>query len=154
MVQRREGRELVIQALFAEEIGGNDWGHILNSVIKPKFKDDNTNYKFTEKLYFETLNHKEQLDEIIQDHIKNWRIDRLATLDKVLLRMALCEFLYFEEVPTKVTINEAIEIAKNFSTSKSGKFINGILDAALEDLQEQDKINKTGRGLIQSSINS
>lgn len=154
MVQRREGREIVIQGLFAEELGGNDWDHICNSVIKPKFKDDKTNYSFTEKLFYQTLENQEQLDSIIQNHIKNWRLDRLATLDKIILRMALCEFLYFEEIPTKVTINEAIEIAKNYSTTKSGKFINGILDAALEELQEKGKINKKGRGLIESSINS
>lgn len=154
MVQRREGREIVIKALFAEELGGNDPDYILNSVIKPKFKDDESNYPFTKKLFYRTLENKEQLDGIIQAHIKNWRLDRLASLDKIILRMALCEFLYFEEIPIKVTINEAIEIAKDYSTTKSGKFINGILDAALDDLQEKGKINKKGRGLIESSINS
>lgn len=145
---------MVVQALFAEDVSGNDWDHVLNSIIKPKFGENRKNYRFAEKLFFNTLNHREELDEIIRNHIKNWRIDRLATLDKVILRIALCEFLYFEEIPTKVTINEAIEIAKDFSTTKSGNFINGILDAALEQLKKEDRIEKKGRGLIESSINS
>ncbi len=65
--------------------------------------------------------------------------------------MALCEFLYFEDIPTKVTINEAIELVKKFSTAKSGQFVNGILDASLYDLKSDDKIKKTGRGLIEKS---
>jgi len=154
MVQRREVRELVVQALYAEEISQNEWGHILETIIKPKFKTDKQNYKFAERLFFETLNNRQQLDEVIKLHISNWDIDRLNVTDKIILRMALCEFLHFEEVPTKVTINEAIEIAKDYSTAKSGNFINGILDAALVQLSEEGEIQKSGRGLIESSINS
>ena len=154
MVQRREVRELVVQALYAEEISQNEWGHILETIIKPKFKTDKQNYKFAERLFFETLNNRQQLDEVIKLHISNWDIDRLNVTDKIILRMALCEFLHFEEVPTKVTINEAIEIAKDYSTAKSGNFINGILDAALAQLSKEGEIQKSGRGLIESSINS
>lgn len=153
MVQRREIREVVLQALFAEEISGNQWKDILATNIKPKFNNDKEGLKFAERLFLKTAKQKESLDEIIQDHIKNWEINRLAMLDKLILRMALCEFLEFEEIPTKVTINEAIEIAKRFSTKKSGKFVNGILDAALERLQQEDRIEKKGRGLIESSLN-
>lgn len=153
MVQRREVRELVVQALYAEEISKNDWGQIVSAIIKPKFKSNKQNYKFAERLFFETLNHQDEIDEVIQRHINNWDIERLTVTDKIILRMAICEFLYFEEIPTKVTINEAIEIAKDYSTRKSGNFINGILDAALEQLNEEDKIQKSGRGLIESSIN-
>ena len=154
MVQRREVREIVVQALYAEEISQNEWGHILETIIKPKFKTDKQNYKFAERLFFETLNNRQQLDEVIKLHISNWDIDRLNVTDKIILRMALCEFLHFEEVPTKVTINEAIEIAKDYSTAKSGNFINGILDAALAQLSKEGEIQKSGRGLIESSINS
>lgn len=153
MIQRREGRALVTQALYAEDVSGNDRDHIFNYVIKSKFKSEQKNFPFVQQLYYKTLNNKQEIDAIIENHINNWRMDRLATYDKNLLRMAICEFLYFEEIPTKVTINEAIEIAKDYSTSNSGKFINGILDSALEQLRKEDKINKTGRGLIESSIN-
>lgn len=153
MVQRREIREIVLQALFAEEVSGNKWEQILSTVIKPKLKEDKSGLKFAERLFLKTAKSKEELDNIIQDHIKNWNIHRLATVDKLILRLALCEFLNFEEIPTKVTINEAIEIAKKFSTKKSGNFVNGILDAALERLQKEDRIQKKGRGLIESSLN-
>lgn len=154
MAQRREIREVVLQALFAEDISKNDWEQILNSILKPKFRDNKEDRKFAEQLFLRTLNNKEELDSIIEQHIKNWRIGRLNIMDKVIIRMALCEFMFFDTIPIKVTINEAIEIAKRFSTKKSGNFINGILDAALEQLREDGKIEKTGRGLIESSINN
>ncbi len=153
MIQRREGRELVVKALYAEEISGNEGQQILASVIKPKFKSNKKNYAFVERLFLITLKHQPEIDKIIEQHIKNWKIERLAILDKVILRFALCEFLFFDEIPTKVTINEAIEIAKSYSTEKSGNFINGILDAALSRLKKEDKIHKKGRGLIESSVN-
>lgn len=152
MVQRREVRELVLQALYAEEISQNEWDQIVTTILKPRFRDEKQNYKFAERLFFETLNHQKDLDEIIKQHIKNWDIERLTVTDKLILRMAICEFLHFEEIPTKVTINEAIEIAKDYSTRKSGKFINGILDSALMQLNDASKIQKSGRGLIESSI--
>jgi N utilization substance protein B len=142
-----------MQALYAEDISRSDPHQLLNTIIKPEFNDDKANFEFAEKLFYWTINHQEQLDEIIREHTTHWRIDRLAHIDKVILRAALCEFIYFPEIPTKVTINEAIEIAKKYSTAKSGNFINGILDAALEHLQEQDQIHKKGRGRIESSIN-
>ncbi|MGK7370590.1 MAG: transcription antitermination factor NusB, partial [Candidatus Halalkalibacterium sp. M3_1C_030] len=131
----------------------DSWEHILEVIIKPKLQTEKEAYKFAENLFLRTLNHQDEIDEIIQKHIKNWKIERLTTIDKLILRIALCEFLYFEQIPTKVTINEALEIAKKYSTSKSSNFVNGILDAALEELREADRINKKGRGLIESSIN-
>lgn len=153
MTQRREIREVVLQALYSEEVSGNLWKDVIAAVIKPKLGSDKKAHKFAERLFLKTAKNKEELDEIIQDHIDNWKINRLATLDKLILRMAICEFLHFEEIPTKVTINEAIDIAKRFSTNKSGKFVNGILDAALSRLHKEDKIQKKGRGLIESSTN-
>jgi len=153
MAQRREIRESVLQALYSEEVGKNDWESILNSFLKPKLQSEKEEYKFAENLFLRTLNNLEEIDSVIMKHIKNWKIERLNVMDKIIIRIALCEFMFFEEIPTKVTINEAIEIAKNFSTAKSGNFINGILDAALEDLKMEGKIEKSGRGLIESSMN-
>ncbi len=153
MIKRREGRELVVKAIYAIEISDDESNKVFSSVIKPKFKSNKKNFEFVEELYEQTVKHKAALDNIIEKHINNWKMERLATLDKVILRIALCEFLYFAEIPTKVTINEAIEIAKNYSTEKSGNFINGILDAALANLNKEGKVHKKGRGLIESSIN-
>lgn len=151
MAQRREVREVVLQALYAEDISGFPWKHILTTVIEPQLQKDKNARKFADRLFLKVVKNREELDSIIEDHIKNWKIERLASVDKQILRLALCEFLYFEEIPTKVTINEAIEIAKKYSTKKSGNFVNGILDAALERLQKEDRIQKKGRGLIESS---
>ena len=81
--------------------------------------------------------------------LKNWDFDRVAMIDKILLRMAVAEFLYFESIPPEATLNEMIEISKDFSTERSGKFINGILDAILKNLKKIKKLNKSGRGLVQ-----
>ena len=103
---------------------------------------------FGERLFVLTLEKTDVWDEIIEQHIKNWDIGRLALIDKIILYISLCELTNFPDIPTKVTINEAIEIAKKYSTAKSGRFVNGILDASLIQLQKEQKISKTGRGLI------
>ncbi|HKK46530.1 MAG TPA: transcription antitermination factor NusB [Balneolaceae bacterium] len=154
MAQRREAREAVLQALYANEIGKGEWKHTINTVIKSQFSDDKETFKFAERLFLKVVNKQQDLDEVIQSHIKNWRIDRLTTVDRLILRLAIAEFLFFEDIPTKVTINEAIEIAKKYSTKKSGNFVNGILDSALEQLLNDGRIQKKGRGLIESSLNS
>lgn len=154
MAQRRKAREVVLQALYASEIGKGEWVQIIRVIIKPKLEGDTETFKFAERLFLKIVNNRESIDEIIQMHIKNWRIERLTTIDKLILRMALTEFLYFDKIPTKVTMNEAIEIAKRFSTKKSGNFVNGILDSALEQLQEEDRVQKKGRGRIGTSFNS
>ncbi|MEX0890419.1 MAG: transcription antitermination factor NusB [Balneolaceae bacterium] len=150
MINRRAVREVVLQALYALEVGENPSDEIRSFILKEKLESDKEALQFAEKLFLKTVEMKDELDETIEKQIRNWKMNRLAILDKLILRIALCEFLVFEDIPTKVTINEAIELAKQFSTRKSGRFVNGIADAALEDLLEQGKIEKRGRGLLQS----
>ncbi|MFY0699058.1 transcription antitermination factor NusB [Balneola sp. EhC07] len=152
MINRRHVRETVLQALYALKQSGDSVQYITDSVIKDALGTEKEARRFAEKLFFRTLENEPELDEVIIKHIKNWEIQRLALIDRLILKMALCEFLYFDEIPTKVTINEAIEIAKKFSTGKSGRFVNGILDASLEDLSDSDRINKKGRGLIDHTV--
>lgn len=154
MAQRREARETVLQALYANDIGKGQWSDIIQSVIKSRLSNDTETFKFAERLFLKIVNNQDEIDEIIQRHLNNWRLDRLNTIDRQLLRIVIAEFLFYEQIPTKVSINEAIEIAKKFSTKKSGNFINGILDSALQQLQSEGRINKKGRGLIESSFNS
>lgn len=89
----------------------------------------------------------EDLLEIIKPALQNWEVERVAILDMIMLKMAICEFLHFPTIPTKVTINEYIDISKMYSTPKSKDFINGILDRLLKQLNKKNKINKQGRGL-------
>lgn len=151
MINRRLVRETVLQSIYAHQQSGDTVQYITDSIIKEQVGNEKEARRFAEKLFFRTLDNESQFNEIIESHIKNWDINRLAMIDLIVLKMALCEFLYFEEIPTKVTINEAIEIVKKYSTAKSGKFVNGILDASLLELSKQGKINKTGRGLIERS---
>ncbi len=153
MINRRHVRETVLQALYAYKQSGDSVQYITDTIIKEQAGGEKEARRFAEKLFFTTLESENELNEIIKKHIKNWDIERLALIDTLVLRMSLCEFLNFEEIPTKVTINEAIEIVKKFSTAKSSRFVNGILDASLEELNREGKISKKGRGLIDHSVN-
>jgi len=103
--------------------------------------------EFATLLLNKTLDVAIELDEVIERLAKNWELERIALIDKQILRMALTEILTFSDIPTKVTINEAIELAKMYSTEKSNVFINGLLDAACEEFIAAGKVVKTGRGL-------
>jgi len=143
---RRRARELTLQACYAHEMSGNDPDEILTEVILNKIEPV-LNLKFAEELFRRTVAHLSEFDEIIKLKAVNWEFNRIAILDKLILRMAICEFLYFDDIPPKVSIDEAIEIAKKFSTEKSGRFVNGILDAVLSDLRRSGRMQKRGRGL-------
>ncbi len=150
MSKRREARARALQALYAFELSGDEGGHVVQTMLRPAFPDDTETRRFAERLFFKTLDHQEAADEIIGKHIENWEIGRLAVLDRLVLRMAITELLAFEDIPPKVTINEAIELAKGFSTEQSGVFVNGVLDAALQTLDNEGQLKKSGRGLISS----
>ena len=148
MIQRRLVRETVLQAVYAFLQSGESSSQILTSLVQESLKEDKEALRFGERLFLETIEYLSFWDGVIEQHIKNWEIQRLALIDKIILYIALTEFCYFPEIPTKVTINEAIDIAKKYSTAKSGRFVNGILDASLIQLQQENKVTKTGRGLI------
>lgn len=100
-------------------------------------------------LFNKTVAHKEEYLNMITQKTKNWETDRIALMDVLLMRMAITELVFFASIPVKVTINEYIEISKEFSTPKSNSFINGILDKILADLKSTGKIHKFGRGLLE-----
>ncbi len=148
MSSRRIVRERVMQALYAHKLAGGEPQHFINTILKPDLADNDANFEFAKSLFLKSLDFIDEADEIIGNHTQNWEITRIALIDRLLLVMAICEFLSFEDIPPKVSINEAIEVAKKYSTSRSGKFINGILDAVLIDLQKEGRLKKTGRGLV------
>ena len=98
--------------------------------------------KFSHDLLTSVMEKNEYCLELIKPKLKNWDPDRIALLDMILMQMGVCEFLYFETIPTKVTINEYIDLAKEYSTPQSGQFVNGILDNIHKDLLAQDKLHK------------
>ena len=100
-------------------------------------------------LFNKVIAFENEYQELISQKTKNWEAERIAVMDTLLMRMAIAELVHFPSIPIKVTMNEYIEIAKEFSTPKSNSFINGILDKILADLKEKGKVRKTGRGLIE-----
>lgn len=110
-----------------------------------KSNDDITFYK---TLYTKTLLNDEVYKELIVPHLKNWEAERVMGIDMILMKMAICELIHFPTIPVKVTLNEYIELAKWYSSMKSGTFVNGLLDKVVMDLKTQNQIHKTGLGLI------
>ena len=122
-----------------------------NQPLLPKFKDEDDR-QFATDLFRKAILNNDELRQIIDHHASNWDLERIAFMDILIMQLALTEMLYFPSIPTKVTLNEYIEMAKFYSTEKSRTFINGILDKALKDLKQDNKVLKTGRGLIGEEI--
>ena len=111
-------------------------------------KNGEEDFKFLERLFLDVVDQNEFLEEIIQSKTMNWDVDRIALTDRVILKLALVEMMNSPSIPVKVTINEAIEISKMYSTPKSKQFVNGVLDVLSNELTSSGKIRKSGRGLI------
>nr|WP_322625841.1 transcription antitermination factor NusB [uncultured Flavobacterium sp.] len=114
----------------------------------PRLYKDIDDKDFARDLFRKTILNNNELAKEFTDKTPNWDADRIAEIDSIILKMAICEFLKFSSIPAKVTINEYLEIAKEYSTPKSSIFINGILDNLVKDYQENKKMVKTGRGLM------
>ena len=115
-----------------------------------KLYKDEEDKEFVSLLFKKTVLNEIDLAKEYIDKTPNWDADRIAEIDTIILKMAICEFLKFPSIPIKVTINEYLEVAKEYSTPKSSLFINGILDNLVKEFQQKNKIQKTGRGLIQN----
>ncbi len=140
-VSRRLSREMALRAAYVIEMR--------DCTVEESLKDSLvTDYQivsdFTARLVALTCTHREQLDEIIRNKIEKWEFHRVAVIDRLILRMAVAEMLYIEEIPPKVSINEAIEIGKKFSTDNSGRFINGVLDSVYGDIGRGENSLLTG----------
>tara|TARA_B100001142_G_scaffold103849_1_gene105906 strand:+ start:1379 stop:1807 length:429 start_codon:yes stop_codon:yes gene_type:complete len=134
---RRNAREGVLEALFAQEYSKEKPKLVLDRVL-----DSNPNRKksseFIEVLFFCVLENVNWADDQIKVHLQNWEFSRVAQIDRLLLRMGICEIFFIEEVPPKVSISEMVEISKVYSTDESPSFINGILDAVYKDFQKKE----------------
>ena len=127
MTNRRKAREIVLNALYYYEITGNDTVTIIQKITNKKsvnkaIKD------YAKRLLEETMKNLDTIDKKLRKIIKNWDLNRVAIIDKSILRFATAEILFSPDIPVKVSINEAVEIAKTYSTENSGRFVNGILD--------------------------
>lgn len=119
-----------------------------NLMKVPAIYKDEEDKDFASALFRKTVLNESELAKEFIDKTPNWDVERIAELDTIILKMAICEFLKFPSIPLKVTINEYLELAKEYSTPKSSLFINGILDNLVKDFQKNNRVNKAGRGLI------
>ena len=113
-------------------------------------KDEKDDLEFMSQLFTKTILYRPQFEELIGRHTQNWEIERIANMDMLLMEMALAEILYIPNVPVKASLNEYIDISKEYSTPNSKVFVNGVLDKIIAELKRDNKINKTGRGLKES----
>jgi len=166
MGQRREARERAVQFLFqydinppenldaalvqfwtsqrsaslAEDKARATWGE--KTELPPPTTEEAALQLFAEPLIRGTLEHRDLLDEHIKKHAQNWDLHRMAVVDRNVLRLAIYEMLYRDDIPPVVSINEAVDIAKKFSTQDSGKFVNGLLDKVKSELMRPARIVK------------
>jgi N utilization substance protein B len=115
--------------------------------LQPLLKDEKDDLEFMSILFNKTIIYHQQFEELIGRHTQNWEVERIANMDMLLMEMALAEILYLPNIPVKASLNEYIDISKEYSTPNSKTFVNGVLDKIIAELKRENKINKTGRGL-------
>jgi N utilization substance protein B len=115
--------------------------------LMPLLKDEEDDKQFVSTLFRKTIQYKSQYEDLIKTHTKNWELDRIANMDMLLMKMAIAEILHLKNVPVKVSLNEYIDISKEYSTPNSKTFVNGVLDKIILQLKNEGKIEKAGRGL-------
>ena len=166
MGMRREARERAVQFLFQYDLNRSDgldqalehfwdtqraaaildekadttWGQPVE--LPPATAHDTSVKTFAEPLIRGTLDHQDEIDEKIKHYAKNWDLHRMAVVDRNVLRLAIYEMMFREDIPPVVSINEAVDIAKKFSTNDSGKFVNGLLDKVKGDLMRPGRVVK------------
>ena len=138
MGKRRSARELALQVLFSLEFSPYDPNDAFELICE-NFNFSKSIRSFSRKLVLEVCQKKEELDRLIRQASENWRLERMSRLDKCILRLATLEIIFFEDIPPRVSIDEAVEIGKKFGGDDSGRFINGILDSIFNSLDQKDQ---------------
>lgn len=133
---RREAREEVLKSLYGSEFV-QDGRAIYEDLLEEKSVEDQRG--FIKEIYEGTLENREGIDELISEFTVGWKVDRLAFLDRNILRMAIYEMLYYDDTPAEVVMNEAIELAKDYGTDNAPEFVNGILDRIWDEKSEKEK---------------
>ena len=133
---RRSAREAVLQALYAVEIGKEIRSKALKDTLRREQRDTETK-NFIVNLFDVSLNNRDWCEEQIKSRLNNWEFKRVAVLDRLLLVVAIAEIFFVDSVPPKVSISEAIQIAKKYSTEDSSAFVNGVLDSIYKSVDEE-----------------
>lgn len=131
-MKRRTAREKALQTLFQIDVSNIEPKEAITHAL-----DEQESDPFFEELVFGVLEQKDKLDEMISQHLVNWKLDRIANVDRAILRLSVYEMVYQEDIPVSVSMNEAIELAKLFGDDKAPKFVNGVLSNIKNDLKQQ-----------------
>lgn len=131
-MKRRTAREKALQTLFQIDVSNIDPKEAITHAL-----DEQESDPFFEELVFGVLEQKDKLDDMISQHLVNWKLDRIANVDRAILRLSVYEMVYQEDIPVSVSMNEAIELAKLFGDDKAPKFVNGVLSNIKNDLKRQ-----------------
>ena len=140
MGNRRRAREFTLQILFQLDLNNNEEN--LEERLRAFWRDyapdtEEEIKKFATRLVKETRKNLKNIDELIKRYVENWTMERIAKVDRNILRFALCEMLYLPDIPVKVAINEAVELSKKYSTAESYQFVNGILDRVKDEVKQE-----------------
>jgi len=139
MRKRTKARENALKILYAVDITGEEPGKCIDAYWKDNEEKDQEVKAFANSLVLGTSNKKREIDKVISECATNWQLKRMAVIDRNILRFATYELLFADDIPPKVTINEAIDIAKRYGDSESGKFVNGVLDKINKDIAKKTK---------------
>lgn len=131
-MKRRTAREKALQTLFQIDVSNIDPKEAITHAL-----DEQESDPFFEELVFGVLEQKDKLDDMISQHLVNWKLDRIANVDRAILRLSVYEMVYQEDIPVSVSMNEAIELAKLFGDDKAPKFVNGVLSNIKNDLKQE-----------------
>ncbi len=134
MGKRRRAREIVLQALYEAEFSERSTHDIIDEQIGRRSPSDET-AEYARALFTKTMEKKPDLDQVIASLLENWDLARVSLVDRNILRFALAEVLYFPEIPARVIIDEAIEVAHRFSSDEAGRFINGLVDRFVKEFR-------------------
>jgi len=136
---RRKARELTLKALYAYDISGTEVEQISNNIISPSLIKPES-IRFSRSLFLKAVQNIKEIDKLIKDHAKSWDFSRIATIEKNILRMGICEFLFFDDIPSTISIDEAIELAKKYADKDSKNFVNAVLDSVLKGLEKKERV--------------
>jgi len=134
MTQRRLAREAALEVLYRLDLVKDEPDEVIEEILSRKNPSDETE-TYLRRLVQAVLDHRRDIDRMLKEHMRKWRMERLRVLDRALLRMACAELLYFDDIPPKVSINEAVDIAKKFGDDESGGFVNGVLDGVYKEVE-------------------
>lgn len=132
--KRRKARELALQMLFQSDMGKQDQEHVRKTFWAERADIEESTRTFTNDLFRVASERNSEIDQLIQKHAEHWRMERMSTVDRNLLRLGVAEFLGFPQTPRAIVVNEALDIAHRYSTPESVQFVNGVLDAIGKEL--------------------